>query len=500
MKFSKLFHSKIRIFLLFSLTMVVSSIIIVITIYKGELSQAEKLFRQEALGDIRLVNSLLNQDDLNNLLLNKKNEIVVEKLEKILISKNSITSFYIRKLEKESFDNNKTKNLFFLSSKKIYQREGKLVEEHRFFMDAIKKSLETQEPQVTKVYTDIYGIWISAIMPVRSTDGDIRFFICLNKDASKLKKGEDYYSIAITVLSIVFLFVTLYFITSIRMYESNKYLNQRIKESNEALEEQLQYVMETEKMAALGNLVAGVAHEINTPLGVSITSVSYLESIINKYREKLEQGTMTKTDLFEMMDKIGESTKIIIKNLNNAANLIQSFKRIAVDQSSNSIINFNLKDLIESIILSLKHEYKTLQVEIKIEVPRDLSLHTDPGALVQIVTNFIINGIKHGKVEDKDLVITLKAEEKENSVLLSYEDNGRGIENKHLPHIFEPFYTTSKNKGGSGLGLNIVYNLVTQTLKGTIHVESVVDEYTKFIIEFPREIALEKVFIKDLDK
>lgn len=500
MNFTKLFHSKIRIFLIFSLTMIISSIIIVITIYKGELKEAEKVFREEALGDIKFVYSLLSQEEIDSIINNGHRKSIEDKLNKILENKNSISSLYIRKVEKNSFKESKTENIYFISSQKIYLKEGATVEESKKFMESLYKANQTNSPQVTKVYGNIYGIWISAVMPIKVENNEYKYFLCLNKNASKLKKGEDYYSAAITVLALVFLFVTLYFITSIRMYESNKYLNQRIKESNEALEEQLQYVMENEKMAALGNLVAGVAHEINTPLGVSITSVTYMESIINKYKDKLDQGTMTKTDLFEMMKKVTESTKIIEKNLNNAANLIQSFKRIAVDQSSNSITSFNLKDLIESIVLSLKHEYKSLEIVIKVEVPQELSIHNDPGALVQIITNFIINGIRHGKINDRELEILIKAEEKENNVLLIYEDNGKGIEAQHLPHIFEPFYTTSKNKGGTGLGLNIVYNLVNQTLKGNIHVSSVLGEYTKFIIEFPREIALEKVFIKDLDK
>lgn len=504
MKINKIFHSKIRVFLLIGLALVISSIVIVLSIYRSELKVANNIFSNEAINDIEFIYSLLDKEAFeDNFILeskadNQKKEEFLKWLNNTLKNNSTISSVYIREISSENLKNKKTKNLVFMNMNKIFKKAGIYIEEKSEFIDAVNKSLKTGKAQATDIYTDSYGTWVSAVIPIKTKDGTI--ILGLDKDASKLKRGEDYYSISITVLALVFLFITLYFLTSIKMFESNKFLNQKIKESNEALEIQLQYVMENEKMAALGNLVAGVAHEINTPLGVAITSVTYLDSVNNKYKEKLDNGTMSKSDLLEMMEKIKESTKIIVKNLSSAANLIQSFKRIAVDQSSNSVTSFNLKDLIDSVVLSLKHEYKLLNVKIMVESQSNIMLHTDPGALVQIITNFIMNGIKHGRVQGKELLIKFTVEELQSKIVLTYFDNGKGIDAVHLPHVFEPFYTTSRNTGGSGLGLNIVYNLINQTLKGNIHVTSVLGEETKFVVEFPKEINLEKEFIKDLDK
>lgn len=504
MKINKVFHSKIRVFLLLGLVLVISSIVTVLTIYQGELKVSNNIFTTEAINDIQFINSLLDKEALEkNFMLNAEKDDVEKKeflnwLNNTLKNNTTISSVYIREISSDFLKDKKTKNLVYLNINKIFKKSGIFVQEKSEFIDAVAKSIKTGKAQATDIYTDSYGTWISAVIPIKTKGGII--ILGLDKDASKLKKGEDYFSISITVLALVFLFITLYFLTSIKMFESNKFLNQKIKESNEALEVQLQYLMENEKMVALGNLVAGVAHEINTPLGVAITSVTYLDSVNSKYKEKLDNGTMSKNDLLEMMDKIKESTKIIVKNLDSAANLIQSFKRIAVDQSTNSVTSFNLKDLLDSVVLSLKHEYKLLNVKISVEAKSNIILHSDPGALVQIITNFIMNGIKHGRVPNRELLIKLIVEEIESKIVLTYFDNGKGIDPIHLPHVFEPFYTTSRNTGGSGLGLNIVYNLVNQTLKGNIHVSSILGQETRFITEFPKEINLEKEFIKDLDK
>lgn len=505
MKIKRLFHSKSRVFLMVSLALVVSSIIIVITIYQGELKVAENIYKQESLSDVQLIYSLLNKDALAKLYISENTHEPSKKeiftwLSHSLVNNSDISSIYVREIRSDMTKQNRTKNIIFINSKKVYKKMNVFTEEEPAFMDVLDKVLKSKKSHASEIYTDSYGIWISALMPIIDKNGNIYMVLGIDKDASKLKKGQDYYSISITVLALVFLFITLYFITSIRMFESNKFLNLKIKESNEALEKQLQYVMENEKMVALGNLVAGVAHEINTPLGVAITSVTYLESINNKYKEKLDNSTMTKNDLFEMMSKIHESTKIIIKNLDSAANLIQSFKRIAVDQSSNAVTTYNLKDLLNSVVISLKHEYKLLNVKIIVDAPVNLNIHSDPGAMVQIITNFIMNGIKHGRVPEKELIIKLMVEENEERVHLVYLDNGKGIDSIHLPHVFEPFYTTSRANGGSGLGLNIVYNLVNQTLKGNIRVTSNLGQETQFIIDFPKETCLEKELLKDLDK
>lgn len=495
MKINRIFHSKARVFFMGSLSVVIIFIFIVIAIYLAELNAAAKVFRREALSDVQLVYSVLDTEAAKKMYKTMgKDKIsrdkVVNWMDLVIKNNQTISLAYVYGLKPEYTKNNQIINLGFPTKLNSEIEIGSVSKQSLVFMNTLHEVLKTKKSATTILYIDKFGVWVTALVPIIGEDGNIDMVLGIDKDASNLRKGKNYFKISVVVINLIFLFILAYTVSTLKMINSNKYLNQKIKESNDALEAQLQYVMENEKMIALGNLVAGVAHEINTPLGVAITSVTYMDSINKIYKEKFDNATMTKADLVQMIEKVNESTGIIIKNLNNAANLINSFKRIAVDQSLNSKTTFSLKDLLESVVLSLKHEYKYLKIQILIECPIDLMVHTDPGAIVQIVTNLIMNGIKHGKDPSKDLTIKLSVQEKDKGVILSYYDDGKGIDPVHLPHIFEPFYTTNRAKGGSGLGLNIVYNLVTQTLQGTIRAASTFGVETKFVLEFPQNLEV----------
>lgn len=252
-----------------------------------------------------------------------------------------------------------------------------------------------------------------------------------------------------------------------------------------ALRETQDYLIRTEKMAALGNLVAGVSHEINTPLGVSVTSISYLENLNNKSIEELKVGNMTKEKLIEFFNKNIENIEIISYNLNRALELISSFKQVAVDQSHDPLMDIDLGEYLEKVLKSLKHEYKRSKHKISIN-SEGINIRTYPGAISQIVTNFIINSLIHGFEGVEEGLIEINAWIEGEYVLIVYRDNGRGISQENLNKIFDPFFTTRKEKGGSGLGLNIVYNLVTQKLNGNIYCSSNIGEGVEFIVKIPK--------------
>jgi PAS domain S-box-containing protein len=244
-------------------------------------------------------------------------------------------------------------------------------------------------------------------------------------------------------------------------------------------------LVQSEKMASLGELVAGVAHEINTPVGIGVTAASHLESLTKKITAAFGSGSISKRDFEVFLADADESTKLILANLHRAATLIQSFKQVAVDHSSEEKRNFNVLPYVREIIMSLAPRLRQSNAELKVEGDEDIVINSYPGAISQIVTNLILNSLAHAFEENDNGKISINASVKEGSVHLEYEDNGCGLSDEVINKIYDPFFTTKRGQGGSGLGMNIVYNLVTQRLRGAIHCESELGQRTKFSISFP---------------
>src|ERR687886_145410 len=252
-------------------------------------------------------------------------------------------------------------------------------------------------------------------------------------------------------------------------------LQRSLKDKNEELE----------KTAALGSLVAGVAHEINTPIGISVTAASVLAEDATDFSNIYKSGKMKRADLETFLDTARESSSLILANLKRAADLVQSFKQVAVDQSSESQRCFYLKEYLEEIILSLIGNLKKTKHTIKITGDANLTLNTYPGALSQIVTNFVMNSLIHAYSEEEAGQIQLDFQREGEQLILQYSDDGQGIKSENISQIFDPFFTTNRSQGSTGLGLHIVYNLITQKLRGTIQCESQVGRGTKFTLKLP---------------
>lgn len=268
-----------------------------------------------------------------------------------------------------------------------------------------------------------------------------------------------------------------------RLNEAEKQsLENLVSERTEELRIAMKELIDKEKLASLGSLVSGVAHEINTPLGVSVSAASYLESINKKNLALLSEGKMTKKNFVEYMNSVEESSKILNVNLNRASELIKSFKAIAVNQSIEEKVNFNLYEYIQTVLLSLKHEYKNSNHQFVINCDKALVINSYSGAFSQVMVNLIMNSLIHGFKDKKDGVIKIDISKINDKLLVVYSDNGCGISEENLQKIFDPFFTTNRNSGGSGLGLNVVYNLITGPLNGKITCESVVGQGTTFKI------------------
>ncbi|WP_236783913.1 PAS domain-containing sensor histidine kinase [Azospirillum humicireducens] len=250
-------------------------------------------------------------------------------------------------------------------------------------------------------------------------------------------------------------------------------------------------LIQAEKMASLGQLVAGVAHEVNTPIGITITGASQLQTLIEELSERHAAGALKKSDFQRFLSDGMEMANLILSNSTRAANLVQSFKLVAVDQSSDERRAFLLRDYIDELLRSLHPTYKArAALTISIDCPGDLELDGYPGALSQILTNLIMNALIHALDPEQPGRIAISARPFAGDMVeLSVADDGNGIAPEVLPKIFDPFFTTRRGSGGSGLGLHIVYNLVTGRLHGTIGVESRPGQGTRFILHFPRVIA-----------
>jgi len=245
-------------------------------------------------------------------------------------------------------------------------------------------------------------------------------------------------------------------------------------------------LVENEKLASLGSLVAGVAHEINTPLGVTLVAASQLDEATAGICAALEGGTLQRNDLTSYLDMAREISKLLLGNTTRAAELVQSFKQVAVDQTSDERRTFALVAYVNDVIMSLRPQIRRAQVTVTVEGPDDLMVDGHPGVFAQIVTNFITNAITHAFEGKPGGTIRLRVSRRRETVRVSFGDDGRGISAEHVEHIFEPFFTTRRGRGGSGLGLNIVYNLVRRVLGGRVWVETAIGAGTTFHVEFPR--------------
>ena len=260
-----------------------------------------------------------------------------------------------------------------------------------------------------------------------------------------------------------------------KVYERTKELeksNIELKKSINDLKMTQEKLIESEKMASLASLVTGVAHEINTPVGIGLTGVTHLISQTDALMKKYKEEEMTKEEFESFFDSLKEMSDLININLEKTAHLVRNFKQISFDQSSEEKREINLFEYINEIIFSVSNIMKQTNIKIENGCEKNINIITYPGAISQIITNLIINSINHGFEKKEEGNITILASVKNKHIELIYKDDGKGIEENNLPKIFEPFFTTNRKKGGTGLGLNIIYNIILNTLNGSINCES----------------------------
>jgi signal transduction histidine kinase len=245
-------------------------------------------------------------------------------------------------------------------------------------------------------------------------------------------------------------------------------------------------LVQAERLASLGGLVAGIAHEINTPIGTALTAASVLREQVDGFKRAQATGRITKSDLERLVEAADVGSTFVTTNILRAAELIQSFKQVAVDRTSEQRRSFAIVPYIEEVLISLGPRLRKTPHKVTLTGPEDLEIDTFPGAISQLVTNFVTNALMHAFTDDVPGELVIQAERcGDDQLQVHFRDNGRGIPAALLPKIFDPFMTTRRGSGGTGLGLHIVINLVTQQLGGKLDVASTEGVGTTFTLRLP---------------
>lgn len=263
--------------------------------------------------------------------------------------------------------------------------------------------------------------------------------------------------------------------------------NAQLRDALQTLQLAQDELVRSEKLASLGSLVAGIAHELNTPLGNSVTVSTTLQEWLRDFRRELQAETLRRSTLDEFVQQAEQATQLLVRNLARAAELIADFKQVAVDQTSAQRREFDLQRVVTEIVETLQPQFKKTPHRIRVDIAEGIHLDSFPGPLGQVVTNLALNALVHGFTDDMRGEVQISVREcADDRIELLVRDNGEGIPAEYLTKVFDPFFTTRMGQGGSGLGLHIAYTLVTRILGGSIMIESPPEGGTRAVIQLPR--------------
>lgn len=268
--------------------------------------------------------------------------------------------------------------------------------------------------------------------------------------------------------------------------KANASLEQNVAERTLELRHTQDDLIRSEKLAALGSLVAGVAHELNTPIGNSLLTSSTLHAKTQEFSQKVLEGSIRRSDLLGYLEAARHASELIEHGLKSAADLVASFKQVAVDQASSKRRRFHVSKVCHDVIATMMAKIRQAGLQIQMDIPLHIEMDSFPGPLDQVIGNLVDNAILHafdGRTDGQICIVACKREQ--DKVEIRFEDNGAGIPAENLSRIFDPFFTTKLGQGGSGLGMSIVYNIVTDLLGGHIRIESTVNTGTSFIMLLP---------------
>lgn len=271
----------------------------------------------------------------------------------------------------------------------------------------------------------------------------------------------------------------------VALRELNEQLESRVEARTAELRLAMEQIVESQKLASLGRLVVGVSHEMNTPIGNIILMASTLSDWVPEFSEMAQSGKLSRSYLQETLEGFRQACKIIFNNARRASELVESFKRLSIDQTSQSRRIFDLKLTVQDILMPLRVLDPVARIHIELDIPEGIMMDSFPGHLEQIINNLVTNSVRHGFEGLDSGNIVISARRQEDQIELVYTDNGLGIPKELQSKVFEPFYTTKLGQGGSGLGLAIVHNLVQGIFKGRLRLSSEEGQGIKLVFTFP---------------
>ncbi|MCB1889644.1 MAG: PAS-domain containing protein [Rhodocyclaceae bacterium] len=267
-----------------------------------------------------------------------------------------------------------------------------------------------------------------------------------------------------------------------------------LESANEHLARAMSQLVQSEKLASLGGLVAGVAHELNTPLGNAVTVVGALKARVVDFQQGLAEGPMRRSTLDSFVTACVEAADLLARNVDRAAHQVAQFKQVAVDQTSERRRQFDLAATLEEVVAALTPHLRLTSQHIELDIPEGIELDSYPGPLEQVISNLVGNALTHAFTPDQAGTIRISARpEGDGGVCIEVADDGRGMPPEVVEHAFDPFFTTRLGKGGSGLGLYIAYTLVAGLLGGSIRLESTEGAGCRFLIHLPLQVPASPV-------
>jgi signal transduction histidine kinase len=310
-----------------------------------------------------------------------------------------------------------------------------------------------------------------------------------NEQLEERKERIDQQKFYLILMAVFISLLVIISVLVVFLFIKNTRTTRKLSNTLENLQSMQEQLVQSEKMASLGTLTAGVAHEINTPLGIAVTSTSSALESTQKIREKFESGNLTRTTMATYFSDIEQSSSLNTNALERVIELLNNFKQVAADQVVGEEREVDLVSYIEEVMSTLSAEMKRFRVNYHYSGVSEFIVTTIPGALAQVLTNLVTNALKHafeGKISGNLTIELLKSEE--GKAVLTIKDDGCGMNQHVLDNIFEPFFTTKRNSGGTGLGMNIVYNIISQKLQGTIKIESAPEQGASFNITLPTQL------------
>jgi len=409
--------------------------------------------------------------------------VLLEKLSIVSAQTANAVSILTADLEFEWF-NNAYKKLFVGSDKAPSYINSFVGETGAVFVNECVKEQKSVAFQSEKKLANGGSIWISQSLTPIIKNGKIEKIISIDSDINAQKQAEQ--EILDQTAKIQLLRDEIVIQLDIALGQKEEIEKQRdeVKKAIAELKQTQKKLIEAEKMASLGNLVAGVAHEINTPVGICLAATSSLEEKTKRQAGAFKQKKLSQSDLFNYLKSTYESSKLIVSNLQRTGELVQSFKQVSVDEVTEQKRKFKLREYIENVFKSLGPKLQEKDVQISVDCDDDLVLMSYPGMFAQIITNFTINSLSHAFNDTQKGHIQVKCTQEGENLILSFVDDGCGMPEDVRKKVFNPFFTTNM-QGGTGLGMNIVYNLVTQKLEGEIECVSKEGEGAEFIVKAP---------------